>query len=512
MSKKTGSEPLGSFYTGKKAKRRREWRGIKDTLYDYSRWLGYWKTLTTFIVKPNNLRGFLRYRWMINYLALPDFMDRHTEGMRGTQLKMAHNALGLIVTDICGMLDTMFKADPAIGNDEQLNKKIVLFDENMMSTLMGGFPNLTWLSAEVPSVYTPAMMSQTGVTYYVDKAQEYGIPSDVCPMPAAELGVALADDFPLIGKCAVQCNTTCDGSLMGNGIEAESFKIPTFQLAVPIRHLQESVQEYAAEEVANAIRFIEEQTGETFDWEAFFTSMKRFNQESEEFREWLDISRTDYPQMMGVTLALYRYGVYQAAGGRNQAFLDMDKQLTAWATKAYQNKEMAAKEYRHRALTWGVQAAYYTAFPIWLMNCWGIVPIGDMLSLISAEPVNTEDKDQALKDLALLYENMIMRNRSNGGYETGVEALWRYCEIFRVDLVIMYVHIGCKSMSGYHGLFEEEARKRGIHFIWVNHNLMVPEDGQRKDMRMEVNRYMRSVLKEEPLDPTLEDFDDSNNW
>ena len=51
-------------------------------------------------------------------------------------------------------------------------------------------------------------------------------------------------------------------------------------------------------------------------------------------------------------------------------------------------------------------------------------------------------------DLAYLYENMIMRNRSNGGYETGVEALWRFCEMFNIDIVIMYVHMGCKSMSG----------------------------------------------------------------
>ena len=223
MSSKLGSEPLGKFYTGKKPKKRREWRGLKDTWYDYTRWLGYWKTLITFIIKPNNMKGFFRYRWMMNYLALPDFMDRHTEGMRDLQLRMAHNALGLIVTDICGMLGQIFKADPAIGNDKELNKKIVLFDENMMSTLMGGFPNLVWLSVEVPAVYTSSMMSQTGVSYYVDVTHEYGVPSDVCPMPAAELGVALADDFPLIGCCAVQCNTTCDGSLMGNGIEARSF-------------------------------------------------------------------------------------------------------------------------------------------------------------------------------------------------------------------------------------------------------------------------------------------------
>ena len=39
MSKNIGSEPLGRFYTGKKPKRRREWRGLKDTWYDYVRWI-----------------------------------------------------------------------------------------------------------------------------------------------------------------------------------------------------------------------------------------------------------------------------------------------------------------------------------------------------------------------------------------------------------------------------------------------------------------------------------------
>mgnify|MGYP001167343360 CR=1 FL=1 len=512
MSKELGKDRLGDLYSGKKAKRRREWRGLKDTWYAYTQWLDLWKTLIKFMAKPNNLRGFFRYRWMLNYLAVPDFFDRHTEGMRGTQLRMAYTGVGLIVKDMCNMLNDIFRADPEIGNDKEFNDKIVLFDENMMSTLMGGFPNLHWLSVEVPSVYTSSMMNQQGVGYYIDVTEEYGVPGDVCPMPAAELGVALAGDFPLVGKCAVQCNTTCDGSLMGNGIEAKQFKIPTFQLAVPIRHQQESVHEYAAEEVMNAIHFIEENTGEKFDWDYFFSCMKRFNKETEHVLGWFDINKTPYPQVISDNLALYRYGVYQAAGGRLDVFLKTDEKITEMAEKAYSAKEPIVREVRHRAITWGVQAAYYTAFPIWLQNCWGVLPLLDMLTTVSTKTINTEDKDEALLDLAHLYENMIMRNRSNGGYEVGVEALWRYCESFNADMVILYEHMGCKSMSGYHGLFEEEARKHGIHLIWVTHDLMRPEEASRKDMRTQVNRYMRTVLGEEPLDPSLEDFEDSLSW
>ena len=34
MGKKVGSEKLGSLYTMGKVRRRREWRGVRDTLYD----------------------------------------------------------------------------------------------------------------------------------------------------------------------------------------------------------------------------------------------------------------------------------------------------------------------------------------------------------------------------------------------------------------------------------------------------------------------------------------------
>ncbi len=512
MGKRMGDTPLGRFYSGKKAKKRREWRGIKDTMYDYAHWLKIWGVLTKFVANPNNLRGMLRYRWMVNYLAVPDFFDRHTEGLRGTQLRITREALELVVIDMCKSLGVVFQADPALGNDKKLNEKLVVFDENMMSELMNGFPNLKWVSVEVPAVYTCAMMSQDSQLHYLDATEQFGVPGDVCPMPAAELGVTLEDDYPKIGKCAIHCNTTCDGSLMGNGIMSAYNDIPTFHLAVPIRHEEESVQQYAAEEILNAIHFIEEHTGETFDWDAFFKTMKVFNEQTRHLLEWYEVSRSDYPQFTDNALSLYRYAEYMAAGGREKAFLKRDEKLSRLIMKGYERQEPCAVKMRHRAITWGVQAAYYTAFAGWLTNCWGIVPLVDMLTLCSTREINTEDKDQALLDLAHLYEKMIMRSRSNGGYEVGVADLWRYCEYFNCDMVIMYAHIGCKSMAGYHGLFEEEARKRGIHLIWATHGLMDPRVASRSDMRTEVNRYMRTVLREEPLDASLEDFDDSQAW
>ena len=41
---------------------------------------------------------------------------------------------------------------------------------------------------------------------------------------------------------------------------------------------------------------------------------------------------------------------------------------------------------------------------------------------------------------------------------------------------------------------------------------MDPRVVPRANTRDDVNRYMRSVLREEPLDPSLEEVDDAISW
>ena len=84
MGKAVGSSQLGKLYSGdKKVFKHREWRGIKDTWYDYTRWLGIMAMLGKFMLHPKNVKGFFRYRWMLNYLAVPMMIDKHSMGLRG---------------------------------------------------------------------------------------------------------------------------------------------------------------------------------------------------------------------------------------------------------------------------------------------------------------------------------------------------------------------------------------------------------------------------------------------
>ena len=78
--------------------------------------------------------------------------------------------------------------------------------------------------------------------------------------------------------------------------------------------------------------------------------------------------------------------------------------------------------------------------------------------------------------------------------------------------MIMYNQISCKGMDGLNGIFDDQARERNINFIWVDQDLMDPRTISRRSMREQINKYMTTVLQEEPVDPTLVDFDDTMAW
>ena len=500
-----GTQNLGRFYTSGRVRNRREWRGVRDTAYDFSRWLYNWLTMfRVVLVKPRNIKALFRYRWMASYLAVPMMIDRHTQGLRDEHLRICHAEQDLIVEDVAKLLDKLFRGDRRIGNDQEFSKKVVLVDENEMQSVMMGFPTVVPLSREIASTYIPVLLNQRAALHYIDVAQEYGLAGDVCPMPEAEAGVSIDDDAPVLGCCAVQCNTTCDGSLMGNSLISKRLEqedgIPVFQLATPLRHREDDVQEYAAQEIRNAIAFIEEHTGEKWDWTHYFECAKRVNYATRCRLEWLEMNRTEYPQVFGSNLALYTETNYMAISGRLKVFEDADRKITALAEKAFEKRKMAANEYRHRAIIWGVQSHYYM----------------DMLSMVNtrmiADTDTPENREQAIYDIAWLTENMIMRNRTHGGYKVLLDELWEFVEEFNADMVILWEHMSCKALDGMHGQFEEKAREKGIHLVWVSHDLFDPRVISRQGVRDQVNSYMRTVMNEEPVDPTLEILNDEESW
>ena len=354
-----GEEKLGVLFDGGKVRRRREWRGLRDTLYDYGRWLYILSILAGVIAKPRNVKAMFRYRWFANYLAVPHMLDKFTMGLRNEPLRIVHTAMDFVVKDVAMTIDNSIRGDRRTGNDVEFSDRCVLSDENAMTAFMMGFPTLKAILREMPTMFSANLLNQYSTTHYLDVAQQFGITGDVCPMPEAEAGISIDDDFPVLGKCAVQVNTTCDGSLMGNGIIAKrlerEYGIPTFQLVAPMRHREEDVQKYAAQDMKNAIAFVEEKMGVKWDWKAYFECAKRVNETTRNRWEWLEVNSTPHPQFVGAVFSLYNDTNYMGNCGRSAEFPPIDKKIMKLVRQGYERKTMMAPEYRHRCIVWGVQ-------------------------------------------------------------------------------------------------------------------------------------------------------------
>ena len=186
---------------------------------------------------------------------------------------------------------------------------------------------------------------------------------------------------------------------------------------------------------------------------------------------------------------------------------------TEMAKKGYeQDAAKGEKNYRHRAIVWACPAHYYTNFTYWAEKCWGVKTLVDMECMLSYHMYHIGDEEQAMIDMARSYERMMMRSHTNGGYVNSLDELWKMVKKFNADMVIMYDHVSCKNVGCLHGLYEDQAREYGVHLVWVPHDLMDPRTVSRVAMRDAFNKYMVNVFREEPLDPTLLDYEDPLTW
>ena len=509
-----GEKHLGRLYRkGAMATVRREWRGVKDTAYDFYEWARMWGMLLMTFSKDlvPALNSALWYRWMISYFCCHGFLDKNIMGMRGSNLRMSHIALYDVFRYVAENLVLLSKADRKNGNSEELNRRLVTFDEMTMGQIMAGFPDLCGIPHQLLPVFLVSEIDQLTCVPYIDAVESYGLPADCCPVPSSECGALVIDALPDMGSCFISSSMPCDGSTMASSYFSRRFPdMPVFHLCFPVRYMDEETVQCGAEDIKACIKFIEDITGAKWNWDHYFECMRRFNTETQyELQKW-EINKSAYPQFLGPCYELFRKWNYEMDGGIDPRVMKSMDKVNNILLKAYANKETAwpKEKMKYRAIVWSCPAHYYANFSNWLANCWGVNVLVEMESLNFTKELETEDKEEALRDLARLYERMVMRRHTNGGYQNVVDELWRQCEDWNAQIVIMYQNVACKNMATVQGILDEQGRQRGLDLIWVEHDLMDPRTVSRRTMRDKVNEYMRTVVKATPVDETLLEFED----
>lgn len=153
--------------------KRRDW-GMR---WLESRGAVYHRHLITFIIKPT---WRLSSEWL-EYLAPPDFMDRHTIEWGGTHSQKWHIRHWDHRYSDTGQI---FKADPGYHNDKKQTARFTFFDENKKEQIWWEVFQPTMVVSVVPAVYVDD--NRTGgcapqVAGWRWSTHQYGVPSDVRP-------------------------------------------------------------------------------------------------------------------------------------------------------------------------------------------------------------------------------------------------------------------------------------------------------------------------------------------
>ncbi|MEG1633912.1 MAG: 2-hydroxyacyl-CoA dehydratase family protein [Oscillospiraceae bacterium] len=494
----------------------REWRGVQDTMVDYTAWLKNLSYMGIMVAKDpvHMLKGFWEYRWMGSFLGSFAFVDRLFEGYRGPELVIAGMHGNAIVKTLTTLIGNVLRNDVRLGGGP-MSDKIVGMDETIPPLFMAGFPNLLGLPMQTLPEFVICDVDQHIEPYYIDIAESYGLPADVCSRCSAETGVAFDDAFPIFGRAVLSTNQPCNASEATSMFQRRRFLsqgIQDYPFAFAMQHNEPGGNIYSAQELRNTIKFLEEAYDEKYDWSALFKAAKDMNEQNQiELEKW-EILKTPYSALGGISETLYKLVEWAMVNGRDPYMNKVDRKVIKIMEREYERKHMPfGGKTRHRAFLWGPSAVYYTDFPTWTQNCWGLSIVLNMDSTMGHNMINTEDPQQALIDLAKFSEKGVMRHHAVGGWDN-VNAVWDWAKKMNCDMVMVNDNVSCKGMNGVHAMLEEQARDLGLYFMFLEHDLEDCRTISRRDMRNQVNNYMTVVLGEKPLDATLVDFDDSEAW
>ncbi|MEI3062293.1 MAG: 2-hydroxyacyl-CoA dehydratase family protein [Oscillospiraceae bacterium] len=500
------------FIKGSGIAKHREWRGLKDTFYDYTQWVVNLGLLVQFVAKSpvRIMRGMLEYRWLGSYLGSLNMVDKCMAGMRGPALRVSHTQMHAIMKGATQMIADSMKGDRRFG-DTKFADKFVMLEQTMCPEIIAGFPESQGSAARSASGAPRHIHgSESGTVLHGRHGKRW---SACRLLPSQRERRRCCDQrrLPPIGACLVTNNMPCDSSTMNSQLIERRVTIPSMVAGIPMRWEDAATDKYALAQMKEVIRFIRAEYRREVRREGVLRIMKKHNAEvRNEFEAW-EYIKTPYTPYANIISPLFHAFYFTFSGGRMPYIDKAAKKALKIAEKAYRDKVVSFPNARHRMITWGGPGCYYVDFNTWAYNCWGVLVVAQM-DMFSGNVIMSEDNvDQALIDIAHNYERGVMRRHLTGGYKHLLE-FWDEAEKFNCDMILVYDDITCKGAMGLAGVVNDQAKERGAHLVWVQNDMFDHRTISRSSMRKQFSDYMTAVMQEEPIDASLLDLDDYEGW
>lgn len=306
-----------------------------------------------------------------------------------------------------------------------------------------------------------SMLGDKSNERYIDIAQENLVADHVCSTQKIMIGAALSGDLPPPTVIAHPAQP-CDSTVVTYPTIAHHLGVPHFAMDIPTWKDERAVQ-YVADEIERMVAFLEEHTGKKLEYDKLKEVMEHSNVAHEyslKVNELTKMVPCPLPVVVATPLMLSagtpecaeyyktQYETGKARAERREGHLPEEKLRLAWFS------------------TW---LAYDPLLYRWLQEEFGAAIVNTMLGTDTSPPAqDISSMRKIMEALARKLLNAPMSRECSGTLESWFEYAVPACRDWRVDAVILTLHLGCKNVWAVSKLLKDKlADELGIPTLCV---------------------------------------------
>jgi hypothetical protein len=427
-----------------------------------------------------------QFPWLRSLSRANDLHDRMTRGRTGLYREANAFVITQVISSITGMVQGFF--------DHPENT--VIHEDLVPPEILLGMGLNPWM-AEFLGITLPMIDSAT-IEHYIDVAENYGIPADVCSLPKSTIGLFLENHLPR-PAAVVASNMPCDGGMSQYTVIEQQTGAPVFRLDTPHQFHSERAVDYFAGELKRLIAWLEAQTPGRMDWDRMRAVCEQRNRATElEFELW-DLLQ-DKPAPLAAETVYLPHLMYMIAQPGTEQGTRVFRRMVDLARKNRERHTGALPDERYRVALWNPPTMIFLDLFAWAEQAYGVSLIMDMLTYHRHPFIDTHTPETMLRDLAKVIMQGPMARHTRGPAENFFGDLFHFYERFDLQMIWMAGHIGCKNTQALNGMFREKCRKRGIPLLVIDYDLSDTRVVPPAEIRRQVEHFMETVMHADRLD------------
>lgn len=460
------------------------WQNITDSHTTFRYWAENWAKIGWLGVRNNPfyMLGQLdHFPWLKGLLKANRLIDMYVKPRQGLYKKANAIVAGSIISGVADMVNGVY----------QNREKLVVHEDLIPAEILYGMGLQPWM-AEMLGIIVPFLDTNT-MEHYIDRAENEGIPADICSLPKSTIGLVLNDEMPH-PQAIVTSNMPCDGGMTSYTIMQQKLKVPTFRLDIPYRFYGEKAVDYFVGELEKLIKWLEINTPGKMDWDRMKEICEERNLMVALQLEIWEMARLKPSPMAGEPMYLPNmlYSITMPGQKRGtkimQQILDITKKIHA-------KNQSAIPEEKHRVLLWNPPTLIAPDLLAWAEQKYGAAMLMDMLTFSRYPLIDTSSPKTILRSLAQIIMQGPMARHTRGPAENFFNDIFYLHETYDMDMVWMAGHIGCKNTQALLGMFRDKCRERDLPLLIINYDLSDSRVVSPEHIRKQVDDFMETIMQ-----------------